>query len=289
MERGQRQNSDLRIVQNESKAGSGEVEPSERSPGSSPSFRGQAGTTTGQQTVDTAHILTLDADVRMQLADSQVFTHSLRQSNQTNSKLNSYAQTDECEPLQKDRAASRTPPRQESEETGIIRLASQNPLVADSRKQTLELGQHRRDSDYSTEVVSRIRDPSAIVNFHKQQEQAERSHGHPPGASAAHLTPEYGVREGPTPPSRAAQRPSTMAVDEYTLDRTGLNAARGRYQKRVEMKNRTAGLIKTKQFELVMPVPPLNTEERFVAKQLEKKEAALRKAAEQGQQEPPPA
>ena len=46
-------------------------------------------------------------------------------------------------------------------------------------------------------------------------------------------------------------------------------------------------VIKTKQFELVMPVPPLNTEERFVAKQLEKKEAALRKAAEQGQQEPP--
>ena len=288
MERGQRQNSDLRIVQNESKAESVEIEPSERSPGSSPSFRGKAGTMTGPQTVDTAHILTLDADVHMQLADSQVFTHSLRQSNQTNSKLNSYAQTDECEPLQKDQAASRTPPRQESEETGIIRLASQHPLEADSRKQTLELGQHRRDSDYSTQVVSRIRDPSAIVNFHKQKEQAERSRVHT-GASAAHLTPEYGVREGPTPPSRAAQRVSTMAVDEYTLDRTGLNAARGRYQKRVEMKNRTAGLIKTKQFELVMPVPPLNTEERFVAKQLEKKEAALRKAAEQGQQEPPPA
>ena len=101
--------------------------------------------------------------MNMQLADSQVFTHSLRQSNQTNSKLNSYAQTDECEPLQKDPGVTTPPPEREQE---IVRLASQNPLVSDSRKQTLEIGSHRRDSDYSTQVVSRIRDPSAIVNFH---------------------------------------------------------------------------------------------------------------------------
>ena len=48
----------------------------------------------------------------------------------------------------------------------------------------------------------------------------------------------------------------------------------------LQFKNRKEGLIKSKQFQLVMPAPPLNTEEKFVAKQLEKKETAQKKAAE---------
>ena len=43
MDRAQRQNSDLRIVQNEAQAESGGIDASERSPGSSPSFRGKTG------------------------------------------------------------------------------------------------------------------------------------------------------------------------------------------------------------------------------------------------------
>lgn len=95
--------------------------------------------------------------------------------------------------------------------------------------------------------------------------------------SYLHIDDETSAHGGITSSPLSKQCPSVRPADLYTLDHTGITAARKKRVKVLGMKNNKEGLLKTKQFQMLMPDKPMNTEEMLYASK-EQRDAKLRRS-----------